>query len=388
MPHPARTSEERIRVLRVIARMNVGGPAVQICGLMRSLDPQRFEQVLACGSVAPGEEDFLMTQAPDVAAVRIEGLGNSKSVASSFKAARQLRQLIKSFQPDIIHTHTAKAGVLGRVVSLTADQSTRRVHTFHGHVLAGYFGPAISRGLTLTERALATRTDALIAVGPEVRDDLVRRGVGRQNQFTVIEPGVEINRAYSRESSRQFLGIQKDEVVVSFVGRLVPIKRVDRFFDALRLLQDSGIPITALVAGDGPLRLELEKTASSQGVNVRFLGWMNEPEMAFSASDLTVISSDNEGTPLSVIQAALLGVPAVATNVGSVAHLIEEGATGWLASPSSQDLARAMRDALSAVSADRDSLSENVRQSAEQRFSVHRLASQHSDVYSKLYQGS
>jgi len=388
MPHPARTSEERIRVLRVIARMNVGGPAVQISGLMRNLDTQRFEQVLACGSVAPGEEDFLMTQAPDVAAVRIEGLGNSNSVTSSVKAASQLRQLIKRFRPDIIHTHTAKAGVLGRVVSLTADRSTRRVHTFHGHVLAGYFGPTISRGLTLTERALATQTDALIAVGPEVRDDLVRRGVGQPRKFTVIEPGVEVNRTHSRESSRQLLGIPRDEVVISFVGRLVPIKRVDRFIDALRLLQDSGVPITALVAGDGPLRKELEKAASSQGVNVRFLGWINEPEMAFSASDLTVISSDNEGTPLSVIQAALLGVPAVATNVGSVGHLIEEGVTGWLAAPSSQDLARAMREALRAVSADREALSVNVQQRAEQRFSVQRLASQHSDVYSKLCQGS
>ncbi|MDT7539995.1 MAG: hypothetical protein QOI82_3580, partial [Actinomycetota bacterium] len=175
----------RVRVLRVIARMNVGGPALQVTALTLELDPARFEHRLLTGSVGPDEADYVELRAPGLPLTRVAGLGRSPRPLDDLRALRALIRHMRDFRPDIVHTHTAKAGVLGRVAARIA-RVPATVHTFHGHLLHGYFSTAVTRLVILTERALARRTDRLVAVGAQVRDELLAAGIGTPAQYAVV----------------------------------------------------------------------------------------------------------------------------------------------------------------------------------------------------------
>ena len=186
--------KEPIRVMRIIARMNVGGPAVQVSGLMRGLNMQDFDHRLYTGFCATNEADYLDTVATDVKATRIEGFGRRVSLGGDIKAFISLVKEIRSFKPHIIHTHTAKAGVLGRVASIVSLQRSIRIHTFHGHLLNGYFGTIKRRLVIIAEKILAIFTHRLLAVGDKVRQDLLNAGIGNPKKFVVMPPGLEIRQ--------------------------------------------------------------------------------------------------------------------------------------------------------------------------------------------------
>ncbi len=181
----------RIRVLRVIARMNVGGPALQVTALADGLDPERFEQRLLVGNVGEGEADYLDLRAPHVEATRVRGLGRSPDPTGDARALAALVREMREFRPHIVHTHTAKAGVLGRSAAVLARVPIR-VHTFHGHLLHGYFSPRVTSAVTAVERAFADMTTRLVAVGRQVRDELLAAGIGRPDQYVVVPPGVAL----------------------------------------------------------------------------------------------------------------------------------------------------------------------------------------------------
>lgn len=373
----------RLRVLRIIARMNVGGPAVQVAGLMRYLDPTRFEHRLLTGFCAPGEADYLETQARDVAAIRIQGLGRSISVLDDLRALIEIRHQLREFRPEIVHTHTAKAGVLGRLAALTVRPQPKLVHTFHGHLLHGYFGPLGTRVVTVIERVLAWWTDSLVAVGPEIRDDLLRAGVGNAGQFSVVEPGLEIREHPAQAEARARLGLDLRSPVVSVLGRITQIKRPDRMLDVISHAAFEVPGLHVIVAGDGDLRAKTQAMAEARALPITFLGWREDVENVLAASDLILLTSDNEGTPLSIIQAALLGVPCVSTDVGSVRHIVSDGETGWLTSTDSRSLSHALAAAVS----DTNELKRRARAaeiSATARFSVKRLAKDYGAIYTKL----
>ena len=176
----SRSIETPIRVMRIIARMNVGGPAVQVSGLMRGFDSEQFDHRLYTGYCAVDEADYLDTVATDVEVVRIQGFGRRVSLVGDLKAFFSLINEIRSFKPHVIHTHTAKAGFLGRIASIISLQHSIRVHTFHGHLLNGYFGPFKRSLVVITEKSLAIFTDQLLAVGDKVRQDLLQAGIGRR----------------------------------------------------------------------------------------------------------------------------------------------------------------------------------------------------------------
>lgn len=377
------TEGKRIRVMRIIARMNVGGPAVQVSGLMRHLDLECFDHLLLTGNCGVDEADYLMTQAPDLQAIRIEGLGRSIRALDDLRAFKQIRGHMRSFCPDVVHTHTAKAGVLGRLAALTVRPRPKLVHTFHGHLLNGYFGPLGTRLVIAIERSLARFTDALVAVGPEVRDDLLTARVGTPAKFHVVEPGLELREIPTRQEARARLRLPATGPVISVLGRITGIKRPDRMLDAIELAAPRIPGLHAILAGDGDLRAATEADAVRRHLPITFLGWRGDVETILAASDVTLLTSDNEGTPLSIIQAAMLGVPAVSTDVGSVRHIVQDGETGWVVPADAASLADALSQAL-LNTAERERRAATAKATAQQRYSVRRLASDYARIYTAL----
>lgn len=372
----------RVRVLRLIARMNVGGPALQVAGLLRDLDPTVFEQLLVTGSVEDGEADLLDLRGVDLPIRRIPELGRSVHAADDLRAFRSVTRVARRFDPHIVHTHTAKAGVLGRFAAEVC-RIPHRVHTFHGHLLHGYFGRMGTAAVKATESLLARRTDRLFSVGSKVRDELLAAGVGRPNQYVVMPPGVIEPHAHEKSEARKRLGIEEDRRVVAFVARLTHVKRPDRFLDVARQIAAVDDSITFLVAGEGPLLETVRRDASELEDQIRFLGWVSDVGEVYAASDLVLLTSDNEGMPVSLIEAAMCGVPAVATDVGSVREVVEDGRTGFV---HSRDVGRLSDAALRLLRDEglRETFGHAARQRARSRFSVERLVADTADAYLQL----
>jgi glycosyltransferase involved in cell wall biosynthesis len=325
--------------------MNVGGPALEISGLMRGLDAARFDHRLLVGEVQEGEEDFLALRAPDIEAKRLAGLGRDVRFVGDARALLALRAEIRNFRPHIVHTHTAKAGVLGRVAALTTGHNSTPapalVHTFHGHLLHGYFSPSVTAAVAQVEAALARRTDRLLSVGAQVRDDLVAAGIGRADQYEVMPPGVSLPAAPAMDEARRLLDLPPDVPVLAFVGRLTAIKQPLRMLAVARSLLEHHPGLHVVVAGGGPMYDEVTAAAAPLGGRVRMLGWRPDVETVYGAADLLLLTSDNEGMPITLIEAALSGTPAVATDVGSVREVLIDGSTGLVTPPDEAALTEA-----------------------------------------------
>jgi glycosyltransferase involved in cell wall biosynthesis len=373
-------SDKRIRVMRVIARMNVGGPALQIAQLMRGLGPEHFDQRLYSGFVGAGEADYLRLRAPDIEVHRIPALGRSVRPADDIRALAMLTAAMRDYRPHIVHTHTAKAGTLGRLAAVVARVPVR-VHTFHGHLLHGYFSPAKTRLVVKAERALARFTDRLVAVGDGVRDDLVAAGVGRAAQYVVVPPGTTLGAPLDRTVARDKLDLPATAPVVVYVGRLTGIKRPDRLLDVARAVCRAVPDARFLVCGDGDLRESA--AAEDLGDRLRLLGWRADVETVYAAADVVLLTSDNEGAPVSLIEAGLAGRPAVATRVGGVPDVIQDEITGLLAAPDVQELAdhtvRLLRD-----EGLRLRMGERARHWTADRFGAERLVADTHELYARI----
>jgi glycosyltransferase involved in cell wall biosynthesis len=379
----SRQVEGAIKVMRIIARMNVGGPAVQVSGLLRGFDAQVFDQELVTGYCGVDEADYLEKVATDVKAVRIDGLGRSIKPRADLTALFAIVKEIRRFKPDVIHTHTAKAGVVGRVASILSGHKSVRVHTFHGHLLNGYFGAGKTKLVVLVEKFLALFTDQLLAVGAKVKDDLLAAGIGNQSKFGVMPPGLQLAEVQSRSSARKELGLNDDAIYCAFIGRITQIKRPDRFLDVVAEVKSRAIDLHFIVAGAGDLLKYCQDRAVSENLPVRFLGWREDIEVVLAAADFVLLTSDNEGTPLSLIQAGMVGIPVVATNVGSTYEVVVNGETGLLTDLSVDQLA----DAVVKVATDsvlRATMGSAGKGYTMGRYGVARLVKDHQDLYLKL----
>jgi glycosyltransferase involved in cell wall biosynthesis len=332
------------RILRVIARLNVGGPAIQAITLSRLLDEREYETRLIRGREGPREgsmdalaEQYGVTPISLPTLKRAIGFGD---LAALLFLVRQIR----AWRPEILHTHTAKAGALGRVAALLA--AGRRppviVHTFHGHVLTGYFSRPVSAAFTLIERLLARFTTCLIAVSEEVRADLIRLRVAPPDRIVVLPLGFDLSRfdvpdderRRRRETFRRSLSIPPEAALVTFVGRLEPIKRVDRFLRVANLIEDPA-ETRFLVVGDGALREELRQLpeAASLGDRLIWAGLRDDIPDLYFASDVVAVTSDNEGTAVTAIEAHAAGLPVVTTRVGGMTSVVLDGETGDVTAP-------------------------------------------------------
>jgi glycosyltransferase involved in cell wall biosynthesis len=390
-------SNQRVKILRVIARLNMGGPALHVAYLTEGLTKRGYDTTLVAGSLARGEDSMaFVADAHGVEIVRIDELGREISPLRDLLATIRLARLIRKERPQILHTHTAKAGTVGRVAARLAGSRKPPivVHTFHGHVLRGYFGPGRTLFFRLLERWLAAGTTALIAVSPQVRDDLVALGVARKERFVVIRLGIELDERVApeqngRAESRRYLGIPGDRFAVGWIGRMTAVKRTDDVLIAFKSLRDSGVDAVLCMVGDGPDRLQLEQRAHELGVarDTVFLGYQEDVAPFYAAFDALVLPSGNEGTPVTVIEALAAERPVVATRVGGVPDVVRDGEDGFLVEAGATD---DLADRLGRLARDPDLRARMGRKGRERvlpRYAVDRLVDDVDELYRSLLSG-
>jgi glycosyltransferase involved in cell wall biosynthesis len=280
--------------------------------------------------------------------------------------------------------------MLGRLTALFSRRPRPVVvHTFHGHVLRGYFGPLLTGFYRAVERGLARISDQLICVSAQNMEELIGLGVGRRRQFRVIPVGLDLDSmappSAMAHALRDELRISADDVIATFVGRLVPIKRVDRLLQATALARAWGVPVQLVVVGDGELRSDLETLARELRIEavVHFLGYRAEVGSIVAASDIAVLSSDNEGTPVSLIHAGAVGVPSVATAVGGVSEVVLQDGGVLVERDDIEGFARGLRR-LAEDPALREQLGKRAREHVLASFAAERLVVDMQCLYEEL----
>jgi glycosyltransferase involved in cell wall biosynthesis len=317
----------------------MGGPALHVSYLTHGLAPLGYDTTLVAGELARGEDsmDFVAREL-GVEVVHVPQLHREISPLYDSVSIKRLIEEIRRVRPHILHTHTAKAGAVGRTAALLAGDAKPPVivHTFHGHVLRGYFGPFRTRVFRETERKLARHTTRLIAVGPQVRDDLVALGVAPPEKFTVIRLGIDLGKRVpnsgARAELRRLYGVPEDRFVIAWIGRMTAIKRVPDIVHAFAQLRRRDIEATLCLIGDGPDREATERLAHELGVmrDTLFTGYQRDIGAYYSFVDVVTLASVNEGTPVVAIEALAAGRPVVATRVGGVPDVVREGEDGIL----------------------------------------------------------
>jgi glycosyltransferase involved in cell wall biosynthesis len=389
-----------VRVLRLITRLNIGGPSIQAITLSERLTSRGFTTRLVHGSLGEGEGDMRYLLSPSVNVEHLPRLGRELSPGDDYAVFRCVSAMVREFRPQIVHTHMAKAGAIGRAAAALYNRSVapsdraRIVHTYHGHVLEGYFSPAKTALFVGVERLLARSTDRIIAISPAIRDELLRdHRIGRAEQYRVVPLGFDLSALAAiddraRADARLRLGIDAGAHVVSTVGRLTAIKQHHLFLETARIVARSDPSAVFLIAGDGELRTTLEDTARDFGLadRVRFLGWRRDLATIYGASDVFLLTSRNEGTPVALIESLAAGVPGVSTDVGGVRDvLIDSSGVVGIAAPYGD--AVGLADAVAKLLADaslRRAYGERGRASVVARYGVDRLVGDIDALYREL----
>ncbi len=319
---------QKHKIVRVIARMNIGGPAHHVAILSSAFNNARWETVLVTGQVSASEADacYLLEKYP-CRLIRIPQMQRSINPLKDLAAFLKIFWILRQERPDILHTHTAKAGALGRTAGILYRLTTRRplkiAHTFHGHALEGYFQPWANRLFLGIERFLAKRTDKLIAVSEAVKEDLLRLGAAAPEKVEVIPLGLNLENLIQLSNGHPPPG---KPLRIGFVGRLVPIKEPGIFLKAIRELSlITSLPdIETVVVGDGELRPSLEEESRRLGLTsrVQFLGWRQDLASIYQSMDVVCLTSRNEGTPVSLIEALAASKPVISTDVGGVRDIL------------------------------------------------------------------
>jgi len=332
-------SSEPIRVLRVIARLNMGGPAIHVASLAAGLETRGYHTTLVAGSLARGEDSMaFLAERLGVTVISVPEIQREISVLHDARSVLQLAALIRSERPHILHTHTAKAGALARAAALIAGDARPPIvlHTFHGHVLKGYFDASRTAFFRQVERALARTSDVLVAVSPEVRDELVELGVAPREKFAVIRLGIPLKERLDDPTAdldyRRLYGIPADAFVVGWVGRMTGVKDTGAVLEIVAAARERGVDAVLCMVGDGPDRERLEQLAHDLGI-VRacfFVGYQPDVAGYYGLFDAFVLPSVNEGTPVSAIESLASGTPVVANRVGGVPDVVRDGLDGFL----------------------------------------------------------
>lgn len=341
-----------IRVLRLFSRLNIGGPSLHVILLTAGLNGRGYQTRLFVGEEGSGEGN-LIKEAHDrgVSVERLPTLGREIRPLADLRSVYALYRIMSAYRPHIVHTHTSKAGFVGRVAARLAGVPVI-VHTYHGHVLRGYFGRSRTRLFLAVEKHLGKTTRALVAVSEAVRADLVHLNVAPPHKIRVIPLGLDLSALRAdlpRGTLRGELGFSADALVVGIVGRLAPIKDVGTFLAAAALVSRRLPAARFVVVGDGPERgcLEAECRRLKLDSLVHFLGWRCDLPVIYADLDVMVNCSLNEGTPVALIEALAAGRPVVATHVGGNAEVLQGDRFGRLVEPGQPEaLARAIGVAL------------------------------------------
>ena len=329
-----------MRIVHVIARLNVGGAALHVLQLAREQKRRGNDVVVVAGTLAAGEGSMeYLADELCVEVLPLPALQRELSLRADGAAIRELRAIFRRIRPDVVHTHTAKAGATGRIAALLAGRARPKVlvHSYHGHVLSGYFSPVRERVFRLIERLLARPTSALVAVSEEVRKDLADYGVAPLERFVVIPYGFDAPEwteedEAARTRIRQELGLSEETFVIGWAGRLTPVKRPHHLIRTLRGVIAAGVDAHLIVVGDGEQRAETEELARELGLTDRshFVGFHRNVHDWYAAFDVFLLTSLNEGTPVVAIEALGAGRPVVATAAGGTPTVVRDGETGFV----------------------------------------------------------
>lgn len=351
-----------MKVLNVMSRFNVGGTSQWLYQLSKGLDERGISNLLLIGDCPTGEREDSRLFA--INSKKIIGLGPKTSPLQTFKAFLLLRKAIKDFQPDIINTHTSKAGVLGRLAAKSISSRGKIVHTYHGHVLHGYFNPILENLIRYIEITLSLITDLFLVSGEQVLADLRSAGIIRNKPAQTIWPAVPDIKVGDRVTLRKSIGLKLDSTVFGWLGRKVPIKRVDRILDIAKARPN----LYFLLAGDGQSVKELypERFSNGKLKNVFELGFTS-PSDLWAIADVCLLTSDNEAMPISPIEAALCSRPVIVTDAGSSREVVEHGQTGFISPKDSVALLEFV-DTLSRDNAMREKMGVEAREFALRRF--------------------
>ena len=354
------------KVLHVIARMNVGGTARYVSELVEAIPNSK----LATGFVQGSEiEDPSVSQLP---VVRINHLGRKISLVNDYKAWRELREAVRECKPEIIHTHTFKAGLIGRLVR----GKHKHIHTFHGHLFEDRsFSGLEKKIITLIEKWLAPRADVLISVGHNVGKELREEGIGVGQKWVSIAPGVEALTLLEQSDARKSIGVNESEMLIGWMARMTSVKNPNLLLQVASRLPD----VQFVMAGGGDL---LETIKSNAPENVKVIGWADAATF-WSAVDIAISTSDNEGMPVALIEAQLAGLPVIATNVGSNSEVIQDEVTGLIASRSVDALVGAVNRFTSLPSLIRTQ-GDKGRVRASKEFSLEKMIRSHADLYREV----
>jgi glycosyltransferase involved in cell wall biosynthesis len=382
-----------IRVLRVIARLNMGGPAIHVANLAAGLETRGYHTTLVAGSLARGEDSMaFLAERLGVSVVSVPEIQREISALHDARSALRLAEIMRETRPQILHTHTAKAGAIARAALLIAGSARPEVvvHTFHGHVLRGYFGPVRTAVFRQVERTLARASDALIAVSPEVRDDLVALGVAPARKFSVVRLGIPLAERLDDASAdvdyRRLYGIPRDAFVVGWVGRMTEVKDSGAVLRVVAGLRARGVDAVLCMVGDGPDREGLEQLAHELGIarSCYFAGYQEDVGGFYRLFDAFFLPSVNEGTPVSAIESLATGTPVVANRVGGVPDVVRDGVDGFLVEPGDDDAAAARLESLARDPALRERLGESGRGRVRSRYAVTRLVDDVDRLYRAL----
>jgi glycosyltransferase involved in cell wall biosynthesis len=338
---------QKIKVLRIINRFNIGGPTYNATFLTKFLSDD-FETLLIGGLPEDGESDSLhILKEYELEPILLEEMKRKPSFYEDRKAYKRLKEIIREFKPDIVHTHASKAGALGRKAA-HALKVPIIIHTFHGHVFHSYFGNFKTRVYKFIERKLAKQSTGIIAISNLQKEELSNNhNICSGKKITVIPLGFDLDKFHNNLEEKRFLtrteySLTDDEVAVSIIGRLAPIKNHSLFLEIIELVsQKTTKKIAVFIVGDGTERTSIERKIENMqlGSNVRFIltSWIKNIDCFNAGMDILCLTSNNEGTPVSLIEAQAANIPVISTDVGGVRDIVDDGITGFIVPKNSKE---------------------------------------------------
>lgn len=326
-----------MRVLRIITRLNIGGPSKQVSVLSKLSLNNKVEQLLVFGQVLTDEKEIDLSGLGKT--LKVDSLGRKVNLIRDFRTLIRLIKIIRKFKPDIIHVHLSKAWLVTVVAKFLAGDKSKLVYTFHGLILDSYFSKRVNWILSYIQKILASKTDKLITVNAENKKELLSKGIGHPDKFAIIYPGFDDRFNLDIKSPKSKFGIDDSVFTIGYVGRFEKIKRPDFLVAVVKYISNefSSKKIQFIFCGGGSLYETVKRELA--GYAVIFLPWTSDLSQVYSVIDLMILTSDNEGSPLTVIETGKLGIPTLARPVGGVSDLIEDKVTGYLCAGEPKDFA-------------------------------------------------
>ncbi len=391
------------KVLRIINRFNLGGPTYN-AGYLTKYLPNNFETKLIGGNNEKSEADSLfILESIGVEGIIIGEMGRSINPLNDWYAFKKIRKIIKEYNPDIVHTHASKAGTLGRLAAWLSGVPVI-VHTYHGHIFHSYFSPVKTYVFKIIERFLARKSNAIIVISQSQKHDLCTKfKIVPEKKTHVIPLGFDLNRFSVNQAEKKALfrthyKISSTDILVVIVGRLAPVKNHEMFLKVVKAVKknQSDKNIRFMVIGDGETRKSIEQKAIDMGISIStpekqenkatiiFTSWIREIENVYAAADISVLTSLNEGTPVSLIESLAAGVPVVSTNVGGISDFVVEGVHGFLTKVEQTDLFAQRIIELANNENLRQQMAENGKKQVISLFGYERLVTDVTNLYTNL----